>query len=124
MMTSDPKSKKIFWARQTLRKTRSKNTSPEIRVQNDLDAAGIKFSTHLKILGTSPDIVMESRKTAIFIHGCFWHGHEGCRNFKIPETNPDFWFKKINTNKTRDLRNEQALKSAGWTVLVFWECEV
>jgi DNA mismatch endonuclease (patch repair protein) len=71
-----------------------------------------------------PDIVLPKFKTAVFIHGCFWHGHPGCKASKLPETRKEFWEKKINDNILRDKRNIEALKNRGWNVIVIWQCEI
>lgn len=101
---------------------RSADTKPELVLRKALHAIGYRFRLHVSSLPGCPDIVMRKHRCAIFIHGCFWHGHEGCRNFRIPKTRPEFWSAKIESNRDRDRRAIEALLDAGWRVLVVWEC--
>ena len=101
---------------------RGTNTQPEIQVRSALHKAGYRFRLHRKDLPGKPDIVLPKYKTAIFVHGCFWHGHD-CKNFKWPKTRPEFWRDKILGNKARDERHSQELQKLGWRVIVIWECE-
>ena len=101
---------------------RAKNTKPEIVVRKALFAAGFRFRLHRQELPGVPDIVMPSRKVAIFVHGCFWHMHEGCRNAKLPSSSQDFWREKLGRNVERDREHVKALLGQGWRVLVVWEC--
>ena len=103
---------------------RSKNTKPEQLVRQALWHQGFRYRLHVKDLPGKPDIVLPKYKTAIFINGCFWHGHEGCKDFVIPKSNTAFWLEKIGKNKERDARDETALTSAGWKVITIWECEL
>lgn len=103
---------------------RSKNTKPEIRVRKKLFAAGFRYRLNVKNLPGKPDLVFKKYKTAVFVHGCFWHGHEQCRYFVTPKTQTEFWTAKINGNIRRDLDNERKLLDAGWQVLTVWECEL
>ena len=103
---------------------RSKNTKPEQLVRQALWHQGFRYRLHAKDLPGKPDIVLPKYKTAIFINGCFWHGHEGCKDFVIPKSNTAFWLEKIGKNKERDARDETALTSAGWKVITIWECEL
>ncbi len=101
---------------------KGKNTKPEMLVRKALFAAGYRFRLHRKDLSGSPDIVLPGRKVAIFVHGCFWHAHQGCRLAKLPTTRPDFWRKKLGRNAARDAAAVNALRLQGWRVLVIWEC--
>ena len=103
---------------------RSKNTKPEMLLRGKLFAAGFRYRLNVKNLPGKPDLVFKKYKTAVFIHGCFWHGHEHCRYFVVPKTRTDFWMKKINGNIKRDHENEHKLLEAGWQVLTVWECEL
>lgn len=103
---------------------RSKNTKPEQLVRQALWHQGFRFRLHVKDLPGKPDIVLPKYKAAIFINGCFWHGHERCRDFVIPKSNTAFWLDKIGKNKERDAQNKTVLTSAGWKVITIWECEL
>lgn len=103
---------------------RSKDTKPEQLVRQALWHSGFRYRLHVKGLPGKPDIVLPKYRTVIFINGCFWHGHEGCRYYVIPKTNTSFWLDKISSNKARDARDESALKEAGWRVVTIWECEL
>ena len=100
---------------------RGKNTRPEIAVRKALHRAGLRFRLHRKDLPGKPDIVLPRYRAVIFVHGCFWHGHD-CHLVKMPQTRPEFWRKKIKDNIRRDLRNSQLLVGSGWRVLRIWEC--
>lgn len=101
---------------------KGKNSQPEILIRRMLFGAGYRFRLHRRDLPGTPDIVMPSRKVAIFVHGCFWHAHEGCKYFKIPGTRPEFWIAKLQSNVTRDKSSVGRLTSMGWRVLCVWEC--
>ncbi len=101
-----------------------KDTKPEIMVRKFLHANGFRYRIHVKDLPGKPDIVLPKYKTVIFVHGCFWHAHEGCDKFSIPETRSDWWKKKLFRNKERDIENQSALKDQGWNVVIVWECEI
>lgn len=101
---------------------RGKDTKPEVRVRRALFAAGFRFRLHRRDLPGAPDVVLPGRRIAIFIHGCFWHMHEGCHLAKLPATRPDFWKAKLEGNVARDRRNVEALLALNWRVLVVWEC--
>lgn len=102
----------------------SRDTSPEVLVRKFLFAKGLRFRVCDKKLPGKPDIVLPKYKTVIFIDGCFWHGHEGCKCYRLPHTHVDFWRSKINTNTLRDRRNDTDLMNAGWRVIRLWECEI
>ena len=99
-----------------------KNTKPELLVRRMLFASGYRFRLHRRDLPGAPDIVMPGRKVAIFVHGCFWHLHQGCRYAKMPATRPDFWKAKLEANVERDRRAVKKLQALDWRVLCVWEC--
>lgn len=103
---------------------KGKDTKPELLVRKLLHALGYRFRIQRKDLPGRPDIVLPRYKTAIFVNGCFWHRHEGCKYASTPSTNSEFWEKKFTANVERDARNYAALKALGWKVLIIWECEV
>lgn len=103
---------------------RGKNTKPEMLVRQYLHARGLRYRLHAKGLPGKPDLVFAGIRTVVFVHGCFWHCHEGCRYFVVPKTRTDFWMNKIGRNVTNDERQQQQLRSQGWRVLVVWECEL
>jgi DNA mismatch endonuclease (patch repair protein) len=107
-----------------MRRVRSRDTTPELKVRKALTAMGLRYRLHRKDLPGSPDIVMPGRRLAIFVHGCFWHGHDCARGARIPKANQDYWLAKIGRNRDRDTRNAEALAALGWRVLVLWECEM
>ena len=103
-------------------KIRSKNTKPEMLVRKFLHSKGFRYKLHVKELPGKPDIVLPKYKTVIFVHGCFWHGHSGCKYFVIPKTRTEWWTEKINKNSTNDIASENLLLAGGWKVLNVWEC--
>lgn len=103
---------------------KSKNTKPELIVRRGLHKRGLRFRLYYPDLPGRPDLVFPSIHVALFVHGCFWHAHEGCRYFKVPKTNREFWRKKLEGNRARDKQNQLALKSEGWRVVLIWECEL
>ena len=103
---------------------RGRDTVPEKRVRSLLHRLGFRFTLRNQKLPGRPDIVLKSRKTAIFVHGCFWHRHGGCKNAVLPKTRAEFWLAKLSGNVARDKENSIALKRQGWKVLTVWECEV
>lgn len=100
-----------------------KDTKPEMVVRRALHALGYRFRLHRKDLAGRPDIVLPRYRTAIFVHGCFWHRHPGCRKASTPKTRVEFWQDKFTANIARDERNVAALEADGWSVLTVWECE-
>lgn len=101
----------------------TKNTGPELAVRRLLHRLGYRFRLHRKDLPGKPDIVLPGRRKAIFVHGCFWHGHD-CRWGKLPQSKLDYWGPKIATNVERDTRNRQDLAAIGWRSLVVWQCQL
>lgn len=101
---------------------RSSNTKPELKVRQWLWHHGYRYRLNVKSVPGKPDIVMRKYHTAIFVNGCFWHGHEGC--CRIPETNTEFWTNKIRRNQERDQHNRRLLEENGWQVITIWECEL
>lgn len=101
---------------------RSKNTKPEMLVRKALTIKGYRYRLHRKDLPGAPDIVMPGRRIAIFVHGCFWHQHEGCSLAKMPSTRPEFWAAKLGANVVRDHKAILMLVDQGWRVLQVWEC--
>lgn len=104
-------------------RVRGKDTRPELALRKRLWAEGFRFRLHSKLPG-KPDIVLPKYKTVIFVHGCFWHHHEGCPKSKLPETRKEFWTDKIASNVRRDNGNHESLTKLGWQVIVAWECEI
>lgn len=103
---------------------KSKDTKPELLVRQFLFKNGFRYRLHCKQLLGSPDIVFPGRRIAVFINGCFWHGHKACKSFVVPKTRTDWWLKKINTNTENDEKNTQLLKDSGWKVITVFECEL
>lgn len=101
-----------------------KDTGPEMVVRRFLHRQGYRYRIHRKDLPGKPDIVIPRLKVCIFVHGCFWHRHPGCRFATTPKTRPEFWSEKFQKNVTRDLANINALEAAGWSVLIIWECQL
>lgn len=105
-------------------RVREKNTSPELKVRSLVHRLGYRFRLHRKDLPGKPDLVFPSRKKIIFVHGCFWHGHDCARGKREPKSNTEYWVEKIRRNTERDARHWSELKSLGWDALVVWECEL
>ena len=103
---------------------RSKDTQPEMLVRKYLHSQGFRYRLHARKLPGSPDLVLRKYKVAIFVHGCFWHRHQGCRYATTPASNAERWKLKFDTNIERDARKENMLRAAGWRVIVVWECEL
>lgn len=110
--------------KKNMRNIRSANTKPEELVRKHLFSKGLRYRKNDKRYPGKPDIVLPKYKTVIFINGCFWHQHEGCKYAVLPKSNPDYWIPKLKRNTQRDQENIQALTDAGWKVLVVWECEL
>lgn len=103
---------------------KGKDTKPELIVRKYLFSRGLRFRVQVRKLPGNPDIVLPKYKTVIFVNGCFWHGHEGCRYFRLPKSNVEFWKEKIERNVGWDVRNEAELKALGWRVIRVWECDI
>ena len=103
---------------------KGKDTKPELLVRKYLHAHGFRYRLHDKKLPGKPDIVLPKYNTVIFIHGCFWHGHEGCKYFVVPKTRTEWWIEKINRNKEIDEINKELLLKDGWKVIIVFECEL
>lgn len=103
---------------------RSKDTKPELLVRKFLHKNGFRYRLHVKDLPGKPDIVLRKYNTVIFIHGCFWHGHEGCKYYAVPKTRTEWWLEKIKTNIRNDKISEEKLQSQGWQVIKIWGCEL
>lgn len=101
-----------------------KDTKPEMVVRKWLWAHGFRYRLNYPRLPGKPDIVMRKYRTCIFVNGCFWHGHEGCRSYTTPKTNTDFWINKVKRNKERDAKVLEELSRMGWHSLTIWECEL
>ena len=101
---------------------RSKDTAPEMAVRKMLHAHGYRYRLHRKDLPGKPDVVLTKHRVAIFVHGCFWHQHKGCRFAATPKSNAGYWGPKLSRNVQRDEQSVRALQQAGWRVLVVWEC--
>ncbi len=103
---------------------RSKDTKPEMLVRKFLHKNGFRYRLHVKDMPGKPDIVLPKYKTVIFIHGCFWHGHEGCKYYVVPKSRTEWWLNKIGTNTINDSNAENLLAAAGWNIIKIWECEL
>lgn len=106
-----------------MRLIRSKDTKPEVIVRSTLHKLGYRFRLHKKDLPGKPDIVLKKYNTIIFVHGCFWHQHKGCKRATIPKTNREYWLPKLEKNKKKDQKYRFLLKKMGWNVITIWECE-
>lgn len=103
---------------------RDKNTNPEILVRKYLFSLGFRYRINVKTLPGTPDIVLKKYNVVIFINGCFWHGHVGCKYANLPKTNQLFWKQKIDTNKKRDIDKQCQLRDLGWNIIQIWECQL
>ncbi|MDO9336707.1 MAG: DNA mismatch endonuclease Vsr [Caulobacter sp.] len=107
-----------------MRRVKGRDTTPELKVRRLLTSLGARYRLHRKDLPGKPDIVMAGRRLAIFVHGCFWHGHDCARGARVPKANRDYWLGKVGRNRTRDVDSRAALEAAGWRVETIWECEM
>jgi DNA mismatch endonuclease (patch repair protein) len=103
---------------------KGKDTKPEMIVRKFLHANGFRYKLHDKTLPGKPDIVLPKYKTVIFVHGCFWHGHKGCKYYVVPKTRTEWWLEKINGNKEKDSNSLSFLKKENWKIIVLWECQL
>jgi DNA mismatch endonuclease (patch repair protein) len=108
---------------ENMRAIRSKNTKPEMVIRRLVYSMGYRYRLHRKDLPGKPDLVFVGLRKVLFLHGCFWHGHDCKRGAHIPKTNSEYWERKIGRNKVRDAEHETALQAQGWSVLVIWECQ-
>lgn len=110
--------------RRTMRAVKSRDTKPEMKVRRIAHSMGYRYRLHRADLPGKPDLVFPSRRKVIFVHGCWWHGHDCKRGAREPATNRDYWLPKLARNKKRDAENEKLLGADGWNVLTFWECQL
>nr|VFJ75576.1 MAG: T/G mismatch-specific endonuclease [Candidatus Kentron sp. FW] len=103
---------------------RNAGSSPEMKLRRLVHGMGFRYRLHAGDLPGRPDLVFPSRRAVIFMHGCFWHRHEGCKLARLPKSKLDFWKPKLESNRIRDLQKQQQLRDLGWRVLVVWECEL
>lgn len=104
-------------------RVRSRDTRPELRVRRLTHRLGYRYRLHRRDLPGSPDLVFPGRRSVVFVHGCFWHRHPGCRNTRTPKSRVEFWTRKFADNVARDERNQAELSALGWRHLIIWECE-
>ena len=109
---------------QVMSRIRSVNTKPELILRHALWHRGFRYRINESRLPGKPDVVMRKYKTVLFIHGCFWHGHEGCPTSHVPKTNTEFWVAKVARNKERDQEVWRKLEAKGWSVIIVWECQL
>jgi DNA mismatch endonuclease (patch repair protein) len=107
-----------------MRAVPGKDSSAELKVRRLLTRMGLRYRLHRRDLPGSPDVVFPGRKTALFVHGCFWHGHDCRRGARVPKTNADYWIAKVARNRARDVSVQAALATLGWRAEVVWECEL
>ncbi len=105
-------------------RVRGRDTKPELLVRRWLHGRGLRFRLHRADLPGKPDIVLPRHRTVVFVHGCFWHSHPGCKRAALPAANREYWEAKIARNVRRDRRNARALRAAGWSVITLWECKI
>lgn len=103
---------------------RGKNTTPEVRLRQALHRAGFRFRLHDARLSGRPDMILSKYRAAIFVHGCFWHRHQGCDNAAVPKSNAAFWEEKFRKNVERDQRNIRMLQASDWRIVIVWECAI
>jgi DNA mismatch endonuclease (patch repair protein) len=109
--------------KRTMASVQAKNTTPELVVRRIVHALGFRYRLHSADLPGKPDIILKSRRKVIFVHGCFWHRHSCGGGRSMPATNQEYWLAKFERNRARDSKTRAALRKAGWSVLVIWECE-
>lgn len=108
----------------TMSRVRSTSTTPELKMRHVLWRNGFRYLINDRKLPGKPDIVLPKYRTVIFIHGCFWHGHKGCKRYTVPKTNVEFWIAKITRNQERDQEVWRQIEAKGWYVIIVWECEL
>jgi DNA mismatch endonuclease (patch repair protein) len=108
----------------TMRQVRSRDTRPELEVRRIAHRMGYRYRLHCKELPGNPDLVFPSRRKIIFVHGCFWHGHDCKAGQKRPKTNESYWMAKLARNRARDAANQSLLREQGWAILIVWECQL
>jgi DNA mismatch endonuclease (patch repair protein) len=107
-----------------MRRVKGRDTTPELQVRKALTRLGARYRLHRKDLPGSPDIALPGRRVALFVHGCFWHGHDCARGARVPKQNRDYWLGKVARNRARDAASRAALAGLGWRVETVWECEL
>lgn len=107
-----------------MRRVKGRDTAPELIVRRALTRLGARYRLHRKDLPGSPDIVLPGRRLALFVHGCFWHGHDCARGARVPKSNRDYWLAKVARNRARDQASAAALTASGWRVETIWECDL
>jgi DNA mismatch endonuclease, patch repair protein len=107
-----------------MRRVKGRDTAPELKVRRALTRLDARYRLHRKDLPGNPDIVLPGRKLALFVHGCFWHGHDCARGSRVPKQNRDYWVAKVGRNVARDGRTREALAALGWRVETIWECDL
>jgi DNA mismatch endonuclease (patch repair protein) len=117
-MTVDPERSRI------MRAVKSRDTAPEMTVRRLVYSMGYRYRLHRKDLPGKPDLTFQSRRKVIFIHGCFWHGHDCKRGARVPKNNREYWETKIARNRARDSQHDEGLRREGWRILVVWECQI
>jgi DNA mismatch endonuclease, patch repair protein len=105
-------------------RVRNKNSIPEMKLRRLVHGLGYRYRLHVGKLPGKPDLVFPGRRSAIFMHGCFWHRHPGCKLARLPKSKLDFWVEKLEANRQRDIAHQKQLRELGWRVLVIWECEM
>ena len=127
MTAESPKTTDVYGPEKrsaVMRRVKGRNTSPELKVRKALTGLGVRYRLNRKDLPGSPDIVMAGRRLAIFVHGCFWHGHDCARGSRVPKANREYWTAKVARNVARDARTAADLAAAGWRVETIWECDL
>ena len=107
-----------------MRRVKGRDTTPELTVRQALTRLGARYRLHREDLPGKPDIVLPGRRLALFVHGCFWHGHDCARGARVPKANRDYWVAKVGRNRARDLVSREALAALGWRVETIWECDL
>lgn len=127
-MTQDlPRSTDVYGPEKrsaVMRQVKGRDTTPELVVRKALTRLGARYRLHRKDLPGNPDIVLPGRRLALFVHGCFWHGHDCVRGGRVPKANRDYWIGKVGRNRARDVRTRGELEALGWRVETIWECEL